>query len=73
MSVNYLVRMEQKVRPQSDTFQARCWDGIRRHSHKGKLQCRQIQSFGNGWSVWTPGIAAVFPRCTLEIRFFAYL
>ena len=64
-----LPRVEQKVRSYLHTFQGRCWDGIRFHFHTCKLLRRQIQSVDNCLSVSTPGIAAFFPRCTLEIRF----
>ena len=59
--------MEQKVRSHPHTFQGRCRDGIRFLFHRGKLLCRQ--SVRNYWSVCSPGIAAFFPRYTLEIRF----
>ena len=67
--VDYLLRVEQKARSHPHTFLGRCWDGIRLRFHKGKLLCHQVQSSGNCWSGQTPGIADVFPRCTLEIRF----
>ena len=65
--VDYLLRVEQKNRSRPHTFQGRCWDGILFRFHTCKLLFRQ--SFHNGWSELTPGIAAFFPRCTLEIRF----
>ena len=67
--MDYLLRVEQKARSHPHTFLGRCWDGIRLRFHKGKLLCHQVQSSGNCWSGQTPGIADVFPRCTLEIRF----
>ena len=65
--VDYLLRVEQKIRSHPHKFQGRCWDGIRFLFHTCKLLFRQ--SFHNGWSELTPGIAAFFLRCTLEIRF----
>ena len=64
-----LLRVEQRVRSHLHTFQGRCWDNIRFHFHTCKLLCRQFRSVDNCLSVSTPGIAAFFPRCTLEIRF----
>ena len=57
--------MEQKVPSHLHTFQGRCRDGILFLFHRGKFLCRQFVR--NYWILYSPGIAAFFLRCILEI------
>ena len=57
--------MEQKVPSHLHTFQGRCRDGILFLFHRGKFLCRQFVR--NYWILNSPGIAAFFLRCILEI------